>query len=62
MSLLALAARTDVTRCARRGRAQPVFGQALPGRDEFSTSRAEWLPNYELMAARRDGSLRRAEP
>ena len=38
-----------------RGQAQPMFGQALSGRDEFSIRRAEPLPNHELTAARRDG-------
>src|ERR1035437_7963255 len=47
--------RTDATRCARRGQAQPMFGQALPGRNEFATSRAESLPKYELRAGRPDG-------
>jgi len=34
----------------------------IAGRNEFSTSQAESLPNYGLTAARRDDSLRRAEP
>ena len=50
-------ARTDATRCARRGQAPPMFGQALASRNEFVTSRAESLPKYELRAGRPDGEV-----